>query len=137
MACSPEAQTILVGLQLGTFASTTLKLTVCHPEDASSELTEPRSSTQRLSTPFVLVDVSCPNKLKETGTDAVAPLACFTVTPIFAVIVSFSRFVTESVEVPKYSTKEPAEYWAVPLEKSRVSVAQPALQSRPLGPVVV
>jgi hypothetical protein len=53
-ACRSEAQTVRVGLQLGTFASTTLKVTVCQPEDASSEEAFPRSSDQELSTPLVL-----------------------------------------------------------------------------------
>ncbi len=137
MAWRAEAQTVRVGLQLGTFASATLYVTVCHPADASSELAEPRSSTQRLSTPFVLAYVSWPNRLIEIGTAVPAPPACATVTAIFAVMVSLSRFVTESVDDPKNSTKEPAEYCVVPLEKSMVSAAQPDPQSRPLGPDVV
>jgi len=36
-----------------------------------------------------------------------------TPTAIFAVMVSLSRFATESLAVPKYSTNEPAEYGLV------------------------
>jgi hypothetical protein len=71
------------------------------------------------------------------GTSLLAPSALTTSTAIFAVMVSLSRFSTESLAVPKYSTKEPAEYCLVSFEKSMVSFAQPELQSRPLGPDVV
>ena len=43
MSCKAEAQTQRVGAQLGTYASMTLYVTVCHPEAASREAGVPRS----------------------------------------------------------------------------------------------
>jgi hypothetical protein len=73
----------------------------------------------------------------EIGASELAPLAVATPTAIFAVMVSFSKLEVESLDVPKYCTNEPAEYCAVPSEKSMFSIAQPEPQSRPLGPDVV
>jgi hypothetical protein len=71
------------------------------------------------------------------GTSLLAPLAFLVANATFTVIVSFKRLVTESEEVPKNWTKEPAEYCLVPLAKSMVKAAQPEPQSRPVTPVVV
>jgi hypothetical protein len=57
-----------------------------------------------LSTPLLLVVGACPNRLIEMGTSLRAPLACLTDTATFTVMVSLSRFATESLLLPKNST---------------------------------